>query len=178
MIDNLSIGLEVLFTGSNLLYLLLGVLIGTFVGILPGLGPTASIAILLPITFGLGPITGIIMLAGIYYGSQYGGSTSAILLNIPGENSSVMTCIDGNKMARNGKAGVAIMTAAISSFIAGIITVIVMALISPPLSEIAFKFGPSEYTLLMMFGLVSVALLSDKDLLNGMSLACMGSCLG
>lgn len=178
MIDNLLIGIDAVFTGYNFLYLFAGVVLGTFVGVLPGLGPTATIAILLPTTFALGPVTGIMMLAGIYYGSQYGGSTTAILLNIPGENSSVMTCIDGNKMAKQGKAGVAIMAAALSSFIAGIIMVVVMAILSPPLSEIAFKFGPAEYALLMLFGFISVTVLTETDIVKGLALACMGVLFG
>lgn len=178
MIDSFIIGIDAVFSGYNFLYLVLGVMLGTFVGVLPGLGPTATIAILLPTTFSLGPVTGIIMLAGIYYGSQYGGSTTAILLNIPGENSSVMTCIDGNKMAKQGRAGVAIMAAAVSSFIAGIIMAIAMALLSPPLSEIAFKFGPAEYALLMFFGFISVTVLTETDIIKGLALACMGVLFG
>lgn len=178
MIENLILGFDIVFTINNLFFILLGCIIGTLVGVIPGLGPSASIAILLPVTFSLGPITGIMMLSGIYYGSQYGGSTTAILLNTPGENSSVMTCIDGNKMARQGRAGVAIATAAISSFIAGMIMVVVMAILSPTLSQLAFKFGPAEFTLLMLFGLVSVIVLTDKDLAKGIAVALIGAFIG
>lgn len=178
MLHDLAMGFDVVLTFSNLSYLLLSVLIGTLVGILPGLGPAATIAILLPVTYSLGPTTGIIMLAGIYYGSQYGGSTTAILLNTPGENSSVMTCIDGNIMAKQGRAGVALFAAAISSFIAGIIMVFVIAFLGPYLSSIAFKFGPAEYTLLMLFGFVSVTLLTDEDILKGLAVAFLGTLFG
>jgi TctA family transporter len=178
MIENLMIGIDTVFTVNNLFFILLGCLIGTLIGVIPGIGPSASIAILLPTTFALGPITGIMMLSGIYYGSQYGGSTTAILLNTPGENSSVMTCIDGNKMAKKGKAGIAIAAAAISSFIAGMIMVVAMAVLSPILSQIAFKFGPAEFTLLMLFGLVSVIVLTDRDLIKGISISLIGVFLG
>ena len=178
MIDNILLGIEVAFNYQNFLYLVVGVLLGTLVGILPGLGPASSISILLPATFYLGPVTGMIFLAGLYYGSQYGGSTTAILLNTPGENSAIMTCIDGNKMAKAGRAGPAIMAAALSSFIAGIIMAVVMAVVAPPLAEIAFKFGPAEYTLIMLFGFISVILLTGTDLLTGLSLAFLGMMFG
>ena len=130
-------------------YAFLGCLVGTLVGVLPGIGPLAGISILLPITFGLDATNAIVMLAGIYYGSQYGGSTTSILLRIPGEASSVMTCIDGNAMARKGRAGAALCIAAVGSWIAGTFGVIVLTLIAPPLATIALSFGPPEYTALL-----------------------------
>jgi putative tricarboxylic transport membrane protein len=178
MIENLSIGFDVVFTTHNLFFIFLGCLLGTLVGIIPGIGPTASISIILPITFSLEPVTGIMMLAGIYYGSQYGGSTTAILLNTPGENSSVMTCIDGNQMAKQGRPGIAIAAAAIGSFIAGILMVIAVAFLSPLLSEVAFKFGPAEFALLMLFGLVSVIVFTDQDLLKGIVISLIGVSIG
>lgn len=178
MVENLLLGLDVALSVSNLFYLLVGVVLGTVIGVLPGIGPSTTISLLLPLTFSLGPIPSIIMLAGIYYGSQYGGSTTAILLNTPGESSSVMTCIDGYKMTSQGRAGVAITAAAISSFIAGLIMVIVMAAISPPLSELAFKFGPAEYTLLMIFGFVSITLLTGNDMIKGLSITILGILFG
>ena len=130
-------------------YAFLGCLVGTLVGVLPGIGPLAGISILLPITFGLDATKAIVMLAGIYYGSQYGGSTTSILLRIPGEASSVMTCIDGNAMARKGRAGAALCIAAVGSFIAGTFGVIVLTLVAPPLANIALRFGPPEYAALL-----------------------------
>lgn len=178
MIENLATGFEVVFTIQNLTFILLGCVIGTLVGVIPGIGPTASIAIVLPLTFSLEPVTGIMMLAGIYYGSQYGGSTTAILLNTPGENSSVMTCIDGNQMAKKGRPGIAIAAAAIGSFIAGVLMVIAIAFLSPLLSEVAFKFGPAEFALLMLFGLVSVIVFTDQDLLKGIVISLIGVSIG
>ena len=151
---------------------------GTLVGVLPGLGPTATISMLLPLTYGIGATPAMIMMAGIYYGAQYGGSTTAILLNTPGEVSSVMTCIDGNKMTHQGRAGVAILTAGIASFIAGIITIILMAIFSQPISQVAFKFGPAEYCSLMLLGLVSAGVLTQGDLLKGLAMAGLGVLLG
>lgn len=178
MIDNLLLGFSIAASFENLVYLTASVFLGTLIGILPGLGPAAAIAIFLPLTFNLGPVTGIIILAGLYYGSQYGGSTTSILLNTPGESSSVMTCIDGNKMAKDGRAGAALFAAAFSSFIAGIIMVCVIAVVSPALSGIAFKFGPAEYTLLMLFGFMSVTLLTGDNLLKGLSIALLGTLFG
>jgi TctA family transporter len=176
--ENLLIGLEVAFTLQNLAYLFIGVLIGTAIGVLPGLGPAASISMLLPITFTLDPISSIIMLSGLYYGTQYGGSTTSILFNIPGENTSVMTCIDGHAMTKLGKGGTAIAAAAISSFIAGLIMIVLMAIISPPLSEIAFRFGPAEYSLLMLLGLSVVVLFTSENIIKGFAAILVGILFG
>src|SRR5690554_5201170 len=140
ILANLAIGFQTAFLAENLLYCFVGVLLGTLIGVLPGLGPLATISILLPITYGLPPTPALIMLAGIYYGAQYGGSTTAILLNLPGESSSVMTAIDGHQMAREGRAGPALAAAAIGSFCAGTIATLLIVLLSPPLAAIALKF--------------------------------------
>lgn len=178
MIDSLLLGLSTAATWSNLYYCIIGCLLGTLIGVLPGVGPVATISMLLPLTYGLGPTPSIIMLAGIYYGAQYGGSTTAILLNTPGEASSVMTCIDGHLMTKQGRAGVAILTAGIASFIAGLITIILMAAFSLPISELAFKFGPAEYCSLMLLGLVGVSVITQGDIIKGLGMACVGVLLG
>ena len=144
LIEHLSLGLQVAFTAQNLLYAFLGCLLGTLIGVLPGLGPVATIAMLLPTTYALPPTAALIMLAGIYYGAQYGGSTTAILVNLPGESSSVVTVIDGYQMARKGRAGPALASAALGSFFAGCVGTLVIAAFAPPLTEVAFKFGPAE----------------------------------
>src|SRR6185436_14113080 len=140
VLANLALGLQTAMSLSNLLYCLVGVFLGTAVGVLPGIGPIATIAMLLPITFGLPPVSALIMLSGIYYGAQYGGSTTAILINLPGESASVVTALDGYKMARQGKAGLALATAAIGSFIAGTVATVLVALFAPPLAEVALRF--------------------------------------
>ena len=145
LFNNLMLGFGVAFTPENLTYALLGCLLGTLVGVLPGLGPVPTIAMLLPITYVLPPIAGLIMLAGIYYGAQYGGSTTAILVNLPGETSSVVTTLDGHAMAKNGRAGAALSIAGLASFFAGSIATLLLAAFAPPLAEVAFKFGPAEY---------------------------------
>ena len=141
LFDNLRLGFETALRFENLLYCLLGVILGTAVGVLPGIGPTATIALLLPITFNFEPVSALIMLAGIYYGAQYGGSTTAILINLPGETSAAVTAIDGHEMARNGRAGPALATAAIGSFIAGTVATLVVVLFAPPLAGVALKIG-------------------------------------
>ena len=161
LLNNLILGFGVAFTPENLFYALLGCLLGTLVGVLPGLGPVPTIAMLLPITYVLPPIAGLIMLAGIYYGAQYGGSTTAILVNLPGETSSVVTCLDGHAMAKNGRAGSALAIAALASFFAGSVATLLLAAFAPPLAEVAFKFGPAEYFSLMVLGLVGAAVLSS-----------------
>src|SRR5471030_473667 len=166
LVHNLAIGFGVALTPTNLLYCFIGVVLGTLIGVLPGIGPVATIAMLLPVTFSLSPITALIMLAGIYYGAQYGGSTSAILVNIPGESSSVVTCLDGYQMARQGRAGVALTTAALGSFFAGCVSTLVVALFAPPLAEVALKFGPSEYFSLMVLGLVSAVVLAHGSVIK------------
>ena len=176
--SNLALGFGVALTPVNLLYCLIGVLLGTLIGVLPGIGPVATIAMLLPVTFSLSPITALIMLAGIYYGAQYGGSTSAILVNIPGESSSVVTCLDGYQMARQGRAGVALATAAIGSFFAGCVSTVIVAMFAPPLAEVALKFGPSEYFSLMVLGLVSAVVLAHGSVLKAVAMVMLGLLLG
>src|SRR5438093_12524951 len=145
LIANLSLGFGVAFTPINLVYAFVGCLLGTLIGVLPGIGPVATIAMLLPATYALPPVSALIMLAGIYYGAQYGGSTTAILVNLPGESSSVVTCIDVYQMARKGEAGLALATAAIASFFAGCIATGIIAVFAPVLAELALKFGPADY---------------------------------
>lgn len=144
LLQNLMLGFSVAFTPENLTYAFIGCLLGTLVGVLPGLGPVPTIAMLLPITYVLPPTAGLIMLAGIYYGTQYGGSTTAILVNLPGETSAVVTVLDGHQMARNGRAGAALSLAAIGSFFAGSVATVLIAAFAPPLAEVAFAFGPAE----------------------------------
>jgi putative tricarboxylic transport membrane protein len=163
-----------LMVPMNLVYALLGAMIGSMVGVLPGLGPVATIAMLLPATYGLPALGGLIMLAGIYYGAQYGGSTSAILVNLPGESASIVTCLDGYQMARRGRAGVALTTAALGSFFAGSVGVLVVVLFSPPLSELAFKFGPAEYFSLMTLGLVGAVALASGSPIKAIAMVCLG----
>jgi len=157
---------------------LVGVMLGTLIGVLPGVGPVATIAMLLPITFNLNPIAALIMLAGIYYGAQYGGSTTAILVNIPGESSSVVTCLDGYQMARQGRAGPALATAAIGSFFAGCVATLIVAMFAPPLAEVALKFGPSEYFSLMVLGLVAAVVLAHGSLIKAIAMVILGLMLG
>ncbi|MGH2385159.1 MAG: tripartite tricarboxylate transporter permease, partial [Candidatus Limnocylindria bacterium] len=141
LFDNLGLGIETALRLENLLYCFIGVVLGTAVGVLPGIGPTATIALLLPITFNFEPVSALIMLAGIYYGAQYGGSTTAILINLPGESSAAVTAIDGHEMARKGRAGAALATAAIGSFFAGSVATLVLVLFAPPLAAVALTFG-------------------------------------
>jgi putative tricarboxylic transport membrane protein len=178
LFTNLGLGFDTAFSLTNLMYCLLGVFLGTAVGVLPGLGPTATIAMLLPATFALQPISALIMLAGIYYGAQYGGSTTAILVNLPGESSSVVTAIDGYQMARQGHAGKALATAAIASFFAGTVSTVLLALFAPPLADLALKFGPAEYFSLMVLGLVASVVLASGSLLNAIGMVLLGLLLG
>jgi TctA family transporter len=178
LIANLTLGLSTAVTPINLFYCLIGVFLGTLIGVLPGLGPTATIAMLLPITFVLPPISALIMLAGIYYGSQYGGSTTSILVNLPGEAASVVTTLDGYQMARQGRAGVALATAAIGSFFAGTVATLLLALFAPPLSEIALQFGPADYFSLMVLGLVASVVLAQGSLLHAIGMVVLGLLLG
>src|SRR5262245_26910357 len=178
ILGNLWIGLQTAASVTNLLYCLLGVFLGTAIGVLPGLGPVATIAMLLPVTFGLPPVSALIMLAGIYYGAQYGGSTTAILVNLPGESSSVVTALDGYQMARRGQAGKALATAAIGSFFAGTVCTLLIALFSPPLAEVALKFGPAEYFSLMVLGLVASIVLAHGSLLHALGMIIFGLILG
>lgn len=171
-------GFQVALQPHNIAYCFGGVLIGTLIGVLPGLGPTATIAILLPTTFDLSPVTGIIMLAGIYYGAMYGGSTTSILVNIPGEASSVVTCLDGHAMAKQGRAGPALGISAIGSFIGGTVAIIGLMFLAYPLAEQAIKFGPAEYVALMCLGLTLVTYVSKGSLLKAWIMALVGLFLG
>ncbi len=178
LINNLSIGFGVAFTAQNLMYAFIGCILGTLIGVLPGIGPVATIAMLLPATYALPPIAALIMLAGIYYGAQYGGSTTAILVNLPGESSSVVTCIDGYQMARQGRAGPALAAAGLGSFFAGCVGTLILAAFAPPLTELAFKFGPAEYFSLMILGLVGAVVLASGSLLKAISMILLGLLLG
>ena len=175
---NLIFGFGVAFSLQNLLYCLIGVSVGTLIGVLPGIGPLGTIAILLPITFNVTPVAAMIMLAGIYYGAQYGGSTTAILVNLPGETSSVVTCIDGYQMARQGRAGPALAIAAIGSFFAGTVGTLLVALFGPPLAGFALKFGAPEYFSLMLMGLVAAAVLAQGDIVKSLAMVVLGLMLG
>jgi TctA family transporter len=176
--NNLLLGFSVALSPFNVLMCLTGVILGTLIGVLPGVGPVATIAMLLPITFNLSPIAALIMLAGIYYGAQYGGSTTAILVNLPGESSSVVTCLDGYQMARRGRAGPALATAAIGSFFAGCVATLIVAMFAPPLAEVALKFGPSEYFSLMVLGLVAAVVLASGSLIKAIAMVLFGLLLG
>ena len=178
LLDNLALGFTTALTLQNLLYCFLGVLLGTMIGVLPGLGPIATIAMLLPATYALPPIAALIMLAGIYYGAQYGGSTTAILVNIPGESSSVVTAIDGYQMARRGRAGVALFTAGFGSFFAGCVATLVLAAFAAPLAQVAFKFGPAEYFSLMVLGLIGAVVLASGSLIKAIGMIILGLLLG
>jgi putative tricarboxylic transport membrane protein len=178
ILSNLALGFQTAATPLNLGYSLIGVLLGTLIGVLPGLGPVATIAMLLPATFGLPPVSALIMLSGIYYGAQYGGSTTAILINLPGESSSVITALDGYAMARKGRAGVALATAAIGSFFAGTVATLLLALAAPPLAQVALKFGPPEYFSLMVLGLTASVVLAHGSLLRALGMIVLGLLLG
>src|SRR5215211_2081844 len=178
ILNNLMFGFGVAVTLQNLLYCFIGVSIGTLIGVLPGIGPLATIAMLLPLTFTLGPVAALIMLAGIYYGAQYGGSTTAILVNLPGETSAVVTCLDGYQMARQGRAGPALAIAAIGSFFAGSVCTMIIALFGPPIAEMALKFGAPEYFSLMMMGLVTAAVLAHGDMIKSLAMVALGLLLG
>lgn len=167
-------GLAIALDPTNLFYCFVGALVGTLIGVLPGLGPVATVAMLLPATYYLPPVSSLIMLAGIYYGAQYGGSTTAILVNLPGENSSVVTCLDGYQMARRGKAGPALAVAALSSLAAGIAATFLIALFAPPLAEVALLFGPAEYFALMFLGLVAAIVLAQGSLLSALGMIVLG----
>ena len=178
ILTNLELGLVTAFSLDNLFYCFVGVLLGTAIGVLPGLGPLTTIAILLPLTFDLPPVASLIMLAGIYYGAQYGGSTTAILVNLPGESASVVTALDGYKLALKGKAGLALATAAIGSFVAGTIATVLVALFAPPLTTVALQFGPAEYFSLMVLGLVASVVLAHGSLLHALGMIVLGLLFG
>jgi putative tricarboxylic transport membrane protein len=178
LLSNLALGFSVAFTPEALMYCLLGCLLGTLIGVLPGIGPVATIAMLLPATFTLAPELSLIMLAGIYYGAQYGGSTTAILVNLPGESSSVVTALDGYQMARQGKAGTALGIAALGSFFAGCVATLLLAAAAPPLAQIAFKFGPAEYFSLMTLGLIAAVVLAHGSVIKAIGMILLGLLLG
>ncbi len=178
MLQNISIGFGVALTPLNLLYCFLGVSIGTLIGVLPGIGPVATIAMLLPFTFKLPSISALIMLAGIYYGAQYGGSTTSILVNMPGEASSVVTCLDGYAMTLQGRAGSALGIAAIGSFTAGCLTILLIAFFAPPLAELAFRFSAAEYFSLMILGLISAVILAHGSVFKAIAMIFIGLLLG
>jgi len=178
LINNLTLGFGVAFTAQNLMYAFAGCVLGTLIGVLPGLGPVATIAMLLPATYALPPVAALIMLAGIYYGAQYGGSTTAILVNLPGESSSVVTVIDGYQMARKGRAGPALAAAGLGSFFAGCVGTLILAAFAAPLTEVAFKFGPAEYFSLMILGLIGAVVLASGSLLKALAMIVLGLLLG
>ncbi|MCW5627116.1 MAG: tripartite tricarboxylate transporter permease, partial [Burkholderiales bacterium] len=178
LLQNLTLGLEVAASWQNLLYCFGGVVLGTLIGVLPGIGPVATISMLLPLTFHLEPVSALIMLAGIYYGAQYGGSTSAILVNLPGEASSVVTCLDGYAMARRGRAGAALAIAAIGSFIAGCVATLAVAAFAPPLAQFALRFGAAEYFSLMVLGLIAAVVLAQGSVIKALAMITLGILLG
>jgi len=178
LIGHLAMGFGVALTPINLMYAFIGALVGTLIGVLPGIGPVATIAMLLPTTYALQPVSALIMLAGIYYGAQYGGSTTSILLNMPGETSSAVTCLDGYQMARKGQAGAALATAALGSFFAGCVATVFIATVAIPLSELALKFGPAEYCSLMILGLIGAVVLAHGSLLKAIAMVVLGLLLG
>src|SRR5690349_10653659 len=178
LLANLALGFSVAAHPYNIGFCLLGALVGTLVGVLPGIGTVATVAMLLPITFGLPPVGALIMLAGIYYGAQYGGSTTSVLVNIPGEAGSVVTCLDGHQMARQGRAGAALAIAAIGSFFAGCVATVIIALAAPPLAEVALKFGPSEYFSLMVFGLIAATVPAHGSLIKAIAMVIWGLLFG
>jgi TctA family transporter len=178
LINNLAIGFQTALSLQNLLYAFFGAMLGTLIGVLPGLGPVATIAMLLPSIYSLDATPALIMLAGIYYGAQYGGSTTAILINVPGESSSVVTAIDGYQMARQGRAGAALSVAALGSFFAGCVGTVILAAFAPPLTELAFKFGPAEYFSLMVLGLIGAVVLASGSLVKAIAMIILGLLLG
>jgi putative tricarboxylic transport membrane protein len=178
MMDTIVLGFTQILTLNNVGLCLAGVLVGTLIGVLPGLGPLATLAILLPITYSLGPLGALLMLAGVYYGSQYGGSTTAILVNLPGESSSVVTCIDGYEMTRQGRAGEALFVAATGSFVAGCVGTLVIALAAPAIGAFAERFASPEYAALLIFGLIAAIVIASGSALESVALALIGVTLG
>jgi putative tricarboxylic transport membrane protein len=174
LLANLALGFTVAANPYNILFCMIGALVGTLVGVLPGVGTVATIAMLLPITFGLPPVGALIMLAGIYYGAQYGGSTTSILVNIPGEATSVVTCLDGHQMARQGRAGPALSIAALGSFFAGCVATVLVAALGAPLTSLALLFGPAEYFSLMVLGLIFAVVLAKGSVLKAVAMVMMG----
>ncbi|HYP84544.1 tripartite tricarboxylate transporter permease [Variovorax sp.] len=178
LIEHLALGFEHAFTLQNLMYAFVGCLLGTLIGVLPGIGPVATIAMLLPATYALPPVAALIALAGIYYGSQYGGSTTAILVNLPGESASVVTTLDGHQMAKQGRGGPALAAAGLGSFFAGCVGTLILAAFAPPLTELAFKFGPAEYFSLMVLGLIGAVVLASGSLLKAICMIFLGLLIG
>jgi TctA family transporter len=179
LLSNLATGFSAAATAQNLMYCFIGVTLGTLIGVLPGIGPLATIAMLLPATYRMtDPTSALIMLAGIYYGAQYGGSTTAILVNLPGESSSVVTTLDGYQMARRGRAGPALAVAALGSFFAGTVATFLIAAFAPPLAELAFKFGPAEYFSLMVLGLIAAVVLAHGSVIKALAVVVLGLLLG
>jgi putative tricarboxylic transport membrane protein len=178
LLKNLALGFSVALTLNNIMYCFIGVLLGTLIGVLPGIGPIATISMLLPATFVLPPVSALIMLAGIYYGAQYGGSTTAILVNLPGEVSSVVTCLDGYQMARKGEAGKALGIAALASFFAGSVATVLIAGFAPPLAELALKFGPADYFSLMVLGLIAAVVLAHGSISKAIAMIILGLLIG
>jgi putative tricarboxylic transport membrane protein len=178
LLSNLMLGFGVALHWNNIMYCFIGCILGTLIGVLPGIGPIATIAMLLPATFVLPPVSALIMLAGIYYGAQYGGSTTAILVNLPGEVSSVVTCLDGYQMARKGMAGKALGIAALGSFFAGSVATVLIAGFAPPLAELALKFGPADYFSLMVLGLIAAVVLAHGSIIKAIAMIILGLLLG
>jgi TctA family transporter len=178
LLANLTLGFGVAVSPINLAFCFIGALLGTLIGVLPGIGPLATISVLLPITFQFPPVTALIMLAGIYYGAQYGGSTTAILVNLPGETSAVVTCLDGHQMARNGRAGAALAVAAMGSFFAGCVTTLLIAVASPPLASIGLSFRAPEYFSLMVLGLIGAVVLAHGSVVKAIGMIVLGLLLG
>ena len=178
LLNNLALGLSVAVSFQNLTYALLGCMLGTLIGVLPGIGPVATIAMLLPITFHLPPTASLIMLAGIYYGASYGGSTTSILVNLPGESASVVTCLDGYQMARNGRAGAALSISAVGSFFAGTVGTMIIVLFAEPLTRMAQKFGPADYCSLMALGLVAAVVLASGSVIKAIAMVFLGLLFG
>ncbi|MDA0720308.1 MAG: tripartite tricarboxylate transporter permease [Proteobacteria bacterium] len=178
LFNDLFLGFSIALTPTNLMFAFAGVFLGTLIGALPGIGPSAGVAVLLPVTFGMPPVTAMIMLAGIYYGAMYGGTITSVLINTPGESASVMTTLDGYQMALKGRAGAALGMAAIGSFIAGTVSVVLLMVAAPPLAELAITFGPPEYFALMLLGLTTLASLTGGSMIKGLLMAVVGLTLG
>ncbi|WP_411958508.1 tripartite tricarboxylate transporter permease [Paracoccus homiensis] len=178
LLANLSVGLATAATAQNLIYCFVGVFLGTFIGVLPGVGPLAAVAMLLPVTFYLPPETALVMLAGVYYGAEYGGSIASILLNIPGTPSASVTCLDGYPMAQQGRAGVALFSTAMASMFGAMFGVVVMILLAPRLAEFALLFQPAEYFSVMVLGLVAASIVSSSGAVRGLMMVCLGVLLG
>ncbi|MGZ5736465.1 MAG: tripartite tricarboxylate transporter permease, partial [Burkholderiales bacterium] len=170
-ISNLSMGFGIAFSPVNLLVVTIGVIIGTLIGALPGIGPVAALSILIPLVFGMDPISAMILMCGIYYGCMYGGTITSVLMNVPGESASLMTCLDGNAMARQGRAGPALTIAAIGSFVAGTFSVVMLTVLAPPIADYALSFGPPEYFALMLLGLSAISGLTGKSRAKGYAMA-------